>query len=161
MRLQTATDKNDLKSFGKAIAELIELLERPDASFDQQSTTLKLEVESRLDPWQGLLNISYDLDPELLDVTGEKVRELGEVLEEAIANSSRHGHSKNLLLRILRAGEKEIEIRLADDAALPPQNSPERNGLGTQIFNLVSDGRWSLTRLDSGTEFKLRMLIRD
>ena len=161
LRMQTAAEKDDVRGFGKAISELVELLKWPDVSFDQQSTTLKLEVDSRLDPWEGLLNISYELSSELENLTGEKVRELGEVLEEAIANSSRHGHSKNLLLKVLKAGEKEIEVRLIDDATVAPQDSPERNGLGTQIFNLVSDGRWSLTRLESGTEFKLRMLIQD
>ena len=161
LRIQTATDNNDVKGFGKAIAELIELLKSPDVSFEITSPSLALEIDSRLDPWQGLLNISYELSPGLEELTGERVRELGEVLEEAIANSSRHGHSKNLILRVIRANDKEIEIRLTDDAGAAPEDSPERNGLGTQIFNLVSDGRWSLTRLESGTEFKLRMLIQD
>lgn len=161
LRLQSATDINDIKGFRKALAELIELLKSPDISFDEPSKSLKVEIDSRLDPWQGILNVSCEVDPELESLESKKIRELGEVLEEAIANANRHGQAKNLLVRVMKTGDNEIEINLTDDAIRPLLDSPKRSGLGTQIFNLVSDGRWSLTRSVSGTEFKLWMRIKD
>ena len=47
-----------------------------------------------------------------------------------------------------------------DDAAVAPLELGERTGLGTRIFNLVSDGRWGLTREDASTIFRLVMCIQ-
>ena len=57
------------------------------------------------------------------------------------------------------AGDKDIDIIALDDATVAPAQSLDRSGLGTRIFNLASDGRWSISRVGSATRFKLRMSI--
>jgi hypothetical protein len=44
-----------------------------------------------------------------------------------------------------------------DDALVAPTDSATTAGLGTRIFNLASDGRWSITRIETSTEFRLTM----
>jgi two-component sensor histidine kinase len=87
------------------------------------------------------------------------VRDIGQVIEELISNSIRHGRSQKIDLKLMRAGNGNIDITAVDDATIPPPESISKNGLGTRIFNLASDGRWSITRVGSSTEFKLRMSI--
>ena len=159
IKLETASQAGDTQTFNAAIDSLISLLKNPDAKFDQEVTDLETEVNSRLDPWLGLLEIELHIDQELMSVRNERVREVGEVIEELISNSMRHGKAQKVDLRVIKSGDKDIQIIATDDAAIAPPEYQGRFGLGTRIFNLASDGRWSLTRVESGTEFKLTMAI--
>ena len=159
LKLETASQAGDTQTFNAAIDSLITLLKNPDAKFDQEVTDLETEVNSRLDPWLGLLEIELHIDQELMSVRNERVREVGEVIEELISNSMRHGKAQKVDLRVIKSGDKDIQIIATDDAAIAPPEYQGRFGLGTRIFNLASDGRWSITRVESGTEFKLTMAI--
>ena len=159
LKLETASQAGDSQSFNTAVDSLLNLLKNPDAEFEQKITVLETEVSSRLDPWLGLLDVDLHIDQELKSVRNERVRELGEVIEEVISNSMRHGKAQKVDLRVIKSGDKDIQIIATDDAAIAPPEYQGRFGLGTRIFNLASDGRWSLTRVESGTEFKLTMAI--
>jgi len=159
LKLETASQAGDTQSFNTAVDSLLNLLKNPDAEFEQEITDLETEVSSRLDPWLGLLDVDLHIDQELKSVRNERVRELGEVIEEIISNSMRHGKAQKVNLRVIRSGERDIQIIAVDDATVAPPEFQGRYGLGTRIFNLASDGRWSITRVESGTEFKLTMAI--
>ena len=159
IKLETASQAGDTQTFNAAIDSLISLLKNPDAKFDQEVTDLETEVNSRLDPWLGLLEIELHIDQELMSVRNERVREVGEVIEELISNSMRHGKAQKVDLRVIKSGERDIQIIAVDNATIAPPEFQGRYGLGTRIFNLASDGRWSITRVESGTEFKLTMAI--
>ena len=159
IKLETASQAGDTQTFNAAIDSLISLLKNPDAKFDQEVTDLETEVNSRLDPWLGLLEIELHIDQELMSVRNERVHEVGEVIEELISNSMRHGKAQKVDLRVIKSGERDIQIIAVDNATIAPPEFQGRYGLGTRIFNLASDGRWSITRVESGTEFKLTMAI--
>jgi two-component sensor histidine kinase len=97
------------------------------------------------------------VDPDLKGIRNPRVRDVGEVIEELISNSIRHGKAKKIELKVLRSGNKDVEIVAFDDAIVRAPELPLRTGLGTRIFNLASDGRWSITRNGSSTEFRLLM----
>jgi two-component sensor histidine kinase len=99
------------------------------------------------------------IDQDLKSLQNLRVRSIGEVIEEVISNSIRHGKAKKIDLRVVRAKGDNIEILAVDNATIAPPKSQLEFGLGTRIFNLVSDGRWSLTRIGLFTEFKLTMAI--
>ena len=84
---------------------------------------------------------------------------VGEVIEEIVSNSMRHGKARKISLRVIPKGGKDIEIGAVDDGDTAPPEHPTRYGLGTTIFNVVSDGRWSITRVESTTQFNLTMSI--
>ena len=159
LKLETASQAGDSQTFNTAVDSLLNLLKNPDAEFEQKITVLETEVSSRLDPWLGLLDVDLHIDQELKSVRNERVRELGEVIEEIISNSMRHGKAQKVDLRVIKSGERDIQIIAVDNATIAPPEFQGRYGLGTRIFNLASDGRWSITRVESGTEFKLTMAI--
>ena len=159
LKLETASQAGDSQTFNTAVDSLLNLLKNPDAEFEQKISVLETEVSSRLDPWLGLLDVDLHIDQELKSVRNERVRELGEVIEEIISNSMRHGKAQKVDLRVIKSGERDIQIIAVDNATIAPPESQGRYGLGTRIFNLASDGRWSITRVESGTEFKLTMAI--
>ena len=159
LKLETASNVGDRQVFDDAVESLISLLSKPDAEFEQEPTDLRLEVSSRLDPWIGLLEVDLHIDSALEAVRNPRVRDLGEVIEELVSNSMRHGKAQHIDLRVRKAGDKDIEIIARDNATIAPPEVRSRYGLGTRIFNLASDGRWSLERVESQTIFTLVMTI--
>jgi len=160
LKLDTAAQDDDTHSYQETIESLFTLLGKPDIDFQGQSTDLQTEITSRLDPWIGLLTINLQIDPELGSARTQRVREVGEVIEELISNSIRHGKAKEINLQVTRQDSNDLEIIAIDNAIIAPPETVQSFGLGTRIFNLASDGRWSLTRTGSSTEFRLTMGIR-
>lgn len=159
LKLETASNAGDKETFLGAVQALLNLLDNPDKDFEQEAIVLESEVASRLDPWLGLLEVDLHIDEDLKLIRNERVHELGEVIEELVSNSMRHGKAQKMTLRVTRLGEKDIQISAIDDATTAPPEFQTRFGLGTRIFNLASDGRWSISRVVSGTEFNLTMAI--
>jgi two-component sensor histidine kinase len=160
LKLESAAEADDEKAFDETIQSLLVLLSSPDSDFDEISMDLETELTSRLDPWVGLLKINLYIAPDLKSVRNSRVREMGEVVEELISNSIRHGKAKQIDLQVRSSGESDVEITATDDSIFAPSQLEERPGLGTRIFNLASDGRWSISRDGSSTKFTLTMGIR-
>jgi two-component sensor histidine kinase len=159
IKLEAASKAEDSKEFEKSLDRLIALLKDPDAEFEFVTSDLQKEVASRLYPWVGLLDIDLYIDPALESVQTPRVRDLAEVIEELISNSIRHGKARKIELKVLRSGAKDVEIVAIDDSTMPPPSAEKKSGLGTRIFNLASDGRWSIKRVGSTTEFRLTMTL--
>lgn len=159
LKLETAANGVDRAAFFSGIESLLELLEHPDREFVHELNNLETEIQSRLDPWIGLLDVDVQIDEKLKTIRNERVRDLGEVIEEIISNSMRHGKAQHVILRVIQSGDQEINITAIDDATIPPPQFQTRFGLGSRIFSLVSDGRWSISRVDSQTKIELTMSI--
>ena len=157
LKLEASAKNNDLQSFQKSTESLLSLLSAPDAEFEQETTDLQTEVANRLNPWMGLLDINLQIDSDLKALRSPRVQEIGEVIEEIITNSVRHGKAKKMQLRLMRSGQTDLTIISIDNATVPPPKSSQRSGLGTRIFNLASDGRWAISRKGSSTQFRLTM----
>jgi two-component sensor histidine kinase len=159
LKLEAASKAANSKEFEQTVERLTALLKDPDAEFEFVISDLQKEVTSRLDPWVGLLDIDLYIDPALESVQTPRVRDLAEVIEELISNSIRHGKAKKIELRVVRSGAKDVEIVAIDDSTMPPSSAEKKSGLGTHIFNLASDGRWSIKRIGPTTEFRLTMTL--
>jgi two-component sensor histidine kinase len=159
LKLETASKAGDSRGFDQAIERLMALLADPDTEFEFVTADLQKEIASRLDPWVGLLDIELFIDPALASIQNSRIRDVGEVIEELISNSIRHGKATEIELRIVGLPKGEIEIVATDNAIIPPPTSEQRSGLGTRIFNLASDGRWKVIRIGAATKFRLVMSI--
>ena len=159
LKLQQAVDNNDVENFEAGLNSLKVILENPTKDFDQNPMTLKAEIASRLDPWEGLITINVVIDPALEMVSNDRVKDLGEVIEEVISNSVRHGGSQNISIKITSSDHPDIQLMIEDDAVNPLPLVPARIGLGTKILNLVSDGRWSISHSEAKTTLKLVMSL--
>ena len=161
LKLQQAVDKNDGENFEAGLNILKVILDNPTKDFDQDPMNLKAEIASRLDPWEGLITINVVIDPALEMVSNDRVKDLGEVIEEIVSNSVRHGGSQNILIKITSFDHPDVQLTIEDDAVNPLPLVPARIGLGTKILNLVSDGRWSISHLGAKTTVKLTMSLLD
>ena len=159
LKLEQAVSSDDIESFEASLKNIVLVLEDPTKEFEQNTLTLKSEISSRLDPWEGLISIKLALDSALENVSNDRVHDLGEVVEEIISNSVRHGGSENISINITSGIHPDIHIQIEDDAVNPLPLVPSRIGLGTKILNLVSDGRWSISRANAKTTVKLTMSL--
>ena len=161
LKLEQAVGNNDLESFDSGLKNLKVILDDPTNEFEQNQMNLKDEIASRLDPWEGLITLKLSVDPALEGVANNRVKDLGEVIEEVISNSVRHGGSQNISINITSSDHPDIQLLIQDDAINPLPSVPARIGLGTKILNLVSDGRWSISHVDAKTTVKLTMSLLD
>ena len=161
LKLEQAVGNNDLESFEAGLKNLKVILDDPTNEFEQDQMNLKDEIASRLDPWEGLITLKLSVDPTLEGITNDRVKDLGEVIEEVISNSVRHGGSQNISISITSSDHPDIQLLIQDDAINPLPSVPARIGLGTKILNLVSDGRWSISHVDAKTTVKLTMSLLD
>jgi len=159
LRLEQSVANDDDKTFEVALKDLSIILDDPAREFVHVEFDLKTEISSRLDPWEGLIAIKIKIDPVLADISNERVKDLGEVIEEIISNSVRHGGSQNISIDITSLAHPDIQVSIEDDAVNPLPSVPSRVGLGTKILNLVSDGRWSISRNGAKTTVKLTMSL--
>ena len=159
LKLEMAAQVNDISTYKTTVESLKSLLSHPTSEFDTESGDLQSQITSRLDPWLGLLEVDLFIEPSLQTLNNHRVLSVGEVIEEIVSNSMRHGKARKISLRVIPKGGKDIEIGAVDDGDTAPPEHPTRYGLGTTIFNLVSDGRWSITRVESTTHFNLTMSI--
>ena len=161
LKLEQAVTNSDTTSFDVGLKDITSVLSDPTREFEQKTVDLKTEISSRLDPWEGLIAIKIKIDLALADISNERVKDLGEVIEEIISNSVRHGGSHNISIDITSISHPDIQVSIEDDAVNPLPSVPSRVGLGTKILNLVSDGRWSISRNGAKTTVKLTMALLD
>ena len=159
LKLEQAVTNGDATSFDVGLKDITSVLSDPTREFEQKTVDLKTEISSRLDPWEGLIAIKIKIDPALADISNERVKDLGEVIEEIISNSVRHGGSHNISIDITSISHPDIQVSIEDDAVNPLPSVPSRVGLGTKILNLVSDGRWSISHVDAKTTVILTMSL--
>ncbi len=161
LKLEQAVGNDDLQSFELGLTNLKNILENPTREFEHNSMNLKEEISSRLDPWEGLIQIEITLDPALEKISNDRVKDVGEVIEEIISNSVRHGGSQNININITSNSHPDIQIQIEDDAVNPLPSAPARIGLGTKILNLVSDGRWTISHIEGKTTVMLTMSLSE
>jgi hypothetical protein len=147
LAIRQALASNNVDSVISTLNSIQSLLMEPSAGIVAIHRGLQKEVISRLAPWEGLLESDFIIDQSLLDADGVPVQVIGDVIEEIVSNSSRHGGATEIRIEIWRMGSKKLLIRAEDNAINPPPISRLKGrGVGTSIFNTASDGRWSLKR---------------
>ena len=160
LALRQAKASHDDETILRVLRSLQSILQEPSAGFNQIRKDIESEVNSRLKPWDGLLESDLILDPQVVQSRDIPTQVIGEVIEEIISNSVRHGAATEIRIEIRRTGNRKILIRVEDNASNPPPGLGVRTmGVGTSIFNAASDGRWSLRRDEkrAKTVFEMRM----
>jgi hypothetical protein len=159
IRLGRSASQSDQEMYDQTMIQLQELLNNPTMDMKTELRQCQDEVLFRISPWEGLVDISADIDPGIRSLISPRVTDLGEVLEEAISNSVRHGKSNQIKVKIEILNTGVCKLILEDDSQIPLPDFQARIGLGTKLFNLVSDGRWTIKHSEDGSTFTLLMEI--
>jgi two-component sensor histidine kinase len=162
--LEQSSTENDSSSINAALEIIAETLQEPETGIQRNMTnkTLEDEVNYRVDPWAGILNVTAEIDPQIRNLSGPRVFEIGLIIEEAVTNSVRHGQASNVAIALMPKNTQSVSLTILDNSKVaPPLNFPldASTGLGTQIFDSFTDGRWMLNHDAIRKETTLRAEI--
>ncbi len=147
---------NDLKSrisflLGEVNLELKTMMSTTNTS----QISLTDYLADMVTQWRGLVEISYDVDPDVLDNfnAAEYTNiSLQEILTSAITNAHVHGHANQINIHITRDPKipHQLLISVRDNGIGPPHNIEPGMGLGCVI---EWGGEWELSpRIEGGSQ---------
>lgn len=158
MELERAGRSGDKKAIQREITKAYKALKLPDeAYFSVPEENLSDELKKVIAKWDKLLSIRISAAKELDELDRNLSQEIGNVVNEALANSFRHGEATKVSVEISKSS-KNIHIRISDDGKGPAKGKP---GLGTEIFSSLAGNSWSLTSLTKGSGAVLNLQIKN
>jgi signal transduction histidine kinase len=156
-----STDKNT------PIGEIRNSLERARAAIDDHvvaladvtnfdgNSTLGEEVTKKVALWQGIMSVEVDLMPDVSILENPLAVHIAQIVEEALANASRHGNATSVGISLKRHDDS-IVLVVNDNGSLIPVR---KQGLGMAMVSQLSNGNYSLKASDSGTQLTVTLAI--
>ena len=149
MLLDQVEQKSDSAAIISALDIIAGVLSDPEIGNPQHEIheTLEEELNFRVDPWKGILDIHLNLHPKSKKVRTSRLAEIGLLVEEAVCNSVRHGKSSKVEIEIPHLSINELTIRIKDNSEIPitaKLDNARSTGMGIKIYDSVTDGNWTL-----------------
>ena len=112
------------------------------------SGSLSQNIDEIVARWQGFVDIEVQFDS-LDSGTSEVVdKYIAQIISEAISNSVRHGLAARIWISInVDQATNQVQVTIRDDGLGPRAGAA---GLGTELFNSVAPGGWSIELLEGG-----------
>jgi len=137
--LNSAQVSGDQERVSSAISAALDVLNNPPQETEGFPTSLHESVEVVALRWRDFLSIELSLSGE--DVVEPKVAVIARAVEEGITNSFRHGKATNVTILIERK-TFSLLLSIIDNGVGP---SGGIFGIGSQTFDLLTGGNWSLS----------------
>ena len=122
-----------------AISAALAVLNNPPQEREGISTSLHESVEVVALRWRDFLSIELSLFGD--DLVEPKVAVIAQAVEEGITNSFRHGKATHITI-LMERKTSSLLISIIDNGVGP---SGGIFGIGSQTFDLLSGGNWSLS----------------
>ena len=134
-----------------------EMLIIPSAEyFNVIHEPMSLSVNKVISNWIDLLEIELVNNLEDNAVSMKALRDLIDVLNEAITNAFRHGRAEKLKIILTHLENKNVYVNVMDDGV---GNLSGKPGLGFETFDRIAGTAWSLTNNKVGNGTNLEITI--
>ncbi|MEY3019931.1 MAG: hypothetical protein RLZZ272_915 [Actinomycetota bacterium] len=144
----------DAEMRSASIEPIRRALESLDPARERAAPDLALELERTRATWDGVCDVTVELDPDIrvrLDADVLAASVALDLVREACANAVVHGSASRVSVALLPEGEREVLLRVRDDGT---STHPLRaSGLGSRVLDTTCT-RWHLARGESGTELE-------
>jgi hypothetical protein len=139
------------------LEQLEQLLENVgDTGKYVSNSDLSLQLQQLQQSWAGFVAIIIENSLPNAGAAGSIDFVIGQVVNEAISNSVRHGLAKNIRIQIEQDGQ-QIKLRVLDDGLGPRENKP---GLGSKYFDSVAGTNWKIAPgANGGSELTLTLTL--
>ena len=152
--LEQAQMRDDAEGVERAIEEISRTIKELDREQSQTAIlTLADEIATTCGLWDGILDISLEIQSEICSLKQPIVVDINRCLVEAITNSVRHGHADAMKVSIIRVG-KSIRVEIRDNGV---GFKVIAKGLGSKTFEAATRSNWDLVRNASNTETTLTL----
>jgi two-component sensor histidine kinase len=158
MALEKAGRKGDKKALEKELAEAYKSLRVPSAEyFNAPAVTFREEINKVVTKWSDLMKVKVKISVAIKDLPAHKSQEIGNVVNEGLSNSFRHGNAGAVNVSIT-GNNDEILVEISDDGT---GLLPGKPGLGTDWFKAIAGNSWILkSNIDRpGTTLELHVKI--
>ena len=125
-----------------ALDDGIELLAATSVATSVRASDLAADISA---PWSALMGIDVDVDEGM--IPADRVRDVGDVLEECLSNAFRHGGATRVELELRRQANAWL-LSVSDDGT--GLDGAVGVGLGSSLFEAVSAGEWSRAEIPGG-----------
>lgn len=102
--------------------------------------------------WRGILTVDIECDEAIEHAASARI--IADVIEECVANASRHAGAKRVSVGIRRVGQ-DVEIVVRDDGG--PSDAESTEGVGTAWMRVVSGGTLRRVSEPGGSVVSLRI----
>jgi len=153
--IDESTRSEDAQAMQEALSRTLDVLAQPLAEHptgDVETVELSDAVASCAGAWQGLLDIESSVASELRSTT-QYSNSCAVIIEEALANSYRHGNARHVEVRVFQRNGS-IVVEVDDDGSGP---GVQRPGLGMRRMTSIADV--ALESSEQGA--RLTALLRD
>jgi signal transduction histidine kinase len=158
MALERAGRKGDKKALERELAEAYKSLRVPSASyFSAPEATFKEEITKVVSKWNDLMKVKVKIAATVRDIPSHKAQEIGNVVNEGLSNSFRHGGATEVSVNI-SGSSRRVYIEVTDNGSGFAGGKP---GLGTEWFRAIAGNSWSLQagKNNKGTTLELAVQI--
>ncbi len=152
--LEQAQIREDTEGVERAIEEISRTIKELDRE-QSQTAILPLadEITATCGLWNGIIEISIDIQNEIRALKRPIVSEINRCLIEAITNSVRHGHADAMKVSMIKVG-KTIRVEIRDNGI---GFGHVAKGLGSKTFEVSTKNNWDLVRNVSDSETTLTL----
>jgi two-component sensor histidine kinase len=134
--------KDNQLGIKSTIHTLIDLLKSREIYLTILNRNLEEEIDARLAPWNGIVEIDTVIDEGIANSVGEWVRVVGEVIEEVISNAVRHGGATEIRIEVRPVSKSTLLIYSEDNSPqLPPEALNIKKVSGLQFLLQL---RWEI-----------------
>ena len=156
MALERAGRKGDKKALERELEEAYKSLRVPSAQyFSAPEETFKDEISKVVSKWNDLMKVKVTISSTLPKIPGHKAQEIGNVINEGLSNSFRHGNASKVNVSVTHKSD-QIFVIVKDDGDGIDGGKP---GLGTDWFKAIAGNAWSLTNNEDGPGTTLELKI--
>ena len=152
--LEQAQMRDDTEGVERAIEEISRTIKDLDREQSQTAILpLEDEVTATCGLWDGIVDISIEIQAGLRTLKQPIVSEISRCLMEAMTNSVRHGHADAMRVSIIKIN-KTIRVEIKDNGI---GFTKIIKGLGSNTFETSTKNNWDLKRNASNTETTLTL----
>ena len=144
LAIEKAGLRGDEKLLKQEIVKAYEKLAMPSADyFTRPVTNFDDELALIISKWDGIISIASEVNWSERNLHSELIRELSDVINEAIANSFRHGHASDVSVRVNSDRPGHVLMNIDDNGTGPTLGTP---GFGSDIFDSIAGAAWYLKK---------------
>lgn len=154
--LENAVTRGDFEEVGEIISEVGKFLSEEKLNHPTSQKMLLDEIDERCENWAGIIEFEIISNILLENVVGVSVQQIGNCIEEAILNASRHGGCSWIGIEIVNT-ETLFQIFIKDDGKGFTNHT---HGFGSSIFSEATNGQWDIWRDDSRQLTVLQLKFR-
>ncbi|MGI9226248.1 MAG: hypothetical protein ACR2H8_01575, partial [Candidatus Nanopelagicaceae bacterium] len=146
MAVELAGRKNDKRQLDIEIDRALQSLKMPSKDYLANSAINSLsDVNEIANKWDGIVQVSL-IGIEALDASEVEMRQIADVLNEALLNAYRHGGASKAIVKANRMPNRKIELLIEDNGEGIKTLKP---GLGSSLYSSIS-GNWLISNLEGG-----------